>query len=202
MLYTQHKKGVSPMATIFYFHGFGSTPNSSKVTALREAFPDHNVIAPQVPLDPTETVKMVVEQVQALDNFPVVFVGTSLGGFWANHFAQAFDAPCVLINPSITPSGTMGARVGQKIRNFDTGEFLEPITDDMVNVYREIEKVTCENYNGALVSLFGARDDDVLDIESTVNQLRHFKFSQLFEDGGHRFTAHFDKVIKYISTLF
>ena len=189
------------MATIFYFHGFGSTPNSSKVTALKEAFPEHDIIAPHVPLDPTKTVKMIVEQVQALDNFPVMFVGTSLGGFWANHFAQAFDAPCVLVNPSITPSAVMETRIGQELHNYETGELLTPITNDMVDVYKQIETVTNENYNGALVSLFGAKDDDVINVNETVEKLKYFKFTQLFEDGGHRFTERFGAVITHIQSM-
>lgn len=37
----------------------------------------------------------------------VLLVGTSLGGFWANYFAELWNMRCVLINPTPTPSTSL-----------------------------------------------------------------------------------------------
>lgn len=37
----------------------------------------------------------------------VLLVGTSLGGFWANYFAELWNLRCVLINPTPNPSTSL-----------------------------------------------------------------------------------------------
>ena len=74
---------------IVYLHGFASSGVSDKVTALKERFGDDKVIAPDLPFDPDEVVSLVYDVVR---NFmknrkpdeKLVFVGTSLGAFYAN----------------------------------------------------------------------------------------------------------------------
>lgn len=101
------------MRTIFYFHGYGSTPNSDKVARLKAAFPDDSVYAFPVPLDPVDADIYLTSQIimALVDNLhsdgPTVFVGTSLGAYWAGRLAKDFGVPSILINPAIDPATTL-----------------------------------------------------------------------------------------------
>jgi predicted esterase YcpF (UPF0227 family) len=94
---------------VVYFHGFASSPNSSTVTQLRKVFPD--LYAARVPFRFTQNaIKDLTDELRgylsknAKKGQRVVFVGTSLGGFFAIKMAEAFDCPVVAINPSTNPS--------------------------------------------------------------------------------------------------
>ncbi len=111
---------------IVYFHGFGSSPNSAKVDLLRET--GEIVVAPRIPLDPNEAVLHLVSFVRkaikdAMDagDRKVVFVGTSLGGYWAALMSELFDATCVLVNPSFSPKESLMKYV-DGYTDYTTGE--------------------------------------------------------------------------------
>lgn len=188
------------MATIIYLHGFASSGKGFKPDALRKAFPECVVFSPDLPVDPDKVVSMIDALVRHAVEFPVVFVGTSLGGFWANYFAHKWDAPCVIVNPSTAPSKTMFERVGKEIKNYATGEKVEVTMRD-VNTFALREMEAAELHNGALVNVFVAKDDDVVDYKETLDALRFTKSMTVLEDGGHRFEAHWDKVLDKVKEI-
>lgn len=101
------------MPTIIYLHGFASIGTSPKSDALVAAFGRDCVFSPNLPTDPEQTIAIVSEIVARVVNFPLIFVGTSLGGFWAHYFAQRFDAACIMVNPSMNPAEKVAERVGK-----------------------------------------------------------------------------------------
>ncbi len=189
------------MPTIMFFHGFQSSSQSSKATSLKERLGDTNVIAPDMSPNPLKVLAQVDQLVAEVTEFPLVFVGISLGGFWANYFAHKYDALCVIINPAITPSKLMKPRVGQTFHNHHTGEIIDEITHSDVGVYKYLEDELAELYNGALVHLFLAADDDHLDHREAIDTLRFFQNCRITQDGGHRFKKHWPEVIDFISDL-
>jgi predicted esterase YcpF (UPF0227 family) len=50
----------------------------------------------------------------------LLFIGSSLGGFWAQRLAPEFGARIVLINPSMRPDETLARHIG-RYRNAATG---------------------------------------------------------------------------------
>lgn len=188
------------MATIFYFHGFASVGEGPKTESLRANFPDHVVIAPNIPLNPAKAVEVLSAAVRAATSFPIIFIGTSLGGFWANAMAQKFDAPAILINPSINPSTTMAARVGAALLNYKTGEKIEVTAED-VRQFKELEHEVGELYNGALIHLFLAQDDEVLPYEVTLSQLPYTATLNVAVAGGHRYLLGWNNIIDCVKIL-
>ena len=188
------------MATIVYLHGFASVGHGPKSQALIESFPNYTVVAPDLPVDPTLVIQKVDEIVRAAKSFPIVFVGTSLGGFWANYFAQKYDAPCVLVNPAMVPSRSMYEWVGKSAKNYATGETVEVTMSD-IGTFAALEAVAASNYNGSLVNVFAAKDDDVISYKDVVEQIRYSKSMTLTEDGGHRFELHWPMVVAKVSEI-
>lgn len=188
------------MATIFYFHGFGSTGEGPKVDSLRQALPNHTIVAPDIPSNPKVAVTVLSKLIREAASYPVVFIGTSLGGFWANYMAQKFDAPAVIVNPSTNPAASMQSRIGTVFMNYKTNAPIE-ITQDDVNEFTKLEDELAELYNGALVHLFVAKDDDVISCEQTLKNIPYSASCTISESGGHRYLEEWDKVVSAVSRL-
>lgn len=84
---------------IIYFHGFGSSGASGTVEALRKMFPEDEIIAPDIPIDPLEALPFL-KNVCAEQQVDLV-LGTSMGGMYA-HQMKGFWRICV--NPALNMS--------------------------------------------------------------------------------------------------
>lgn len=96
---------------IVYFHGFNSSPLTDKVAKLKAAFPDATIIAPNISSDPAQAWESIDNTLYGVhyrspcaENVKTVLVGTSLGAFWASHFAKLWGYKCFLINPCYNPA--------------------------------------------------------------------------------------------------
>lgn len=99
---------------IVYFHGFNSSPKTEKVNRLKLAFPDDYVYAFPINIDPdiaNKDLEMAIDSVlidHLNEDVEVIFVGTSLGAWWANKFGTLYHCPALLINPCEDPAKTLG----------------------------------------------------------------------------------------------
>jgi len=108
---------------VIYFHGYGSSPETSKTARLRESLPGfcdytmHWQLAPvhafPIDIDPKIALAELTQRIDSLllDDMHgpcnMVFVGTSLGGWWASKLGLLYDIPAIIINPAITPSTSL-----------------------------------------------------------------------------------------------
>lgn len=184
---------------IIYLHGFASSGNSNKATMLRERFGASNVATPDLPFDPKQVYsmvhKIVVDSVKTIDTFssPIVFIGTSLGAFYANYFSHLYDCHAILVNPSVTPSETLKNRLGPN-KNYATGEEFFVSLAHLTEL-EEMKKYIKDNYIGGLINLFLAKDDDVIPYEAALEAFKFPKSVYVSENGGHRFDMHWNKVL-------
>lgn len=120
------------MKYVVYFHGFASSPNSSKVKELGKKY---QVFAPNVPYSTDGIQKLENEISNWMENTvkpgdQIVFVGTSLGGYWASVMAYKFDGIAVVFNPSVDPSKDLQKFIG-KNTNYLTGEEFDLTAADV-----------------------------------------------------------------------
>ena len=189
---------------IVYLHGFGSTGNSKKVNALIEKFGADNVFSPDLPLDPNEVINSIREKV--FDWYDIrnpsdklVFVGTSLGAFYASFFAHTFDAPAVIVNPSVQPNESLKDHVGRNVNYVTKEEFWLTLAHlDKLKLMREH---LTNNYKGVLIHLFVAKDDEVIPSYEMLNWYQYTASTHVEETGGHRFTEHWNKVLDKVKEL-
>lgn len=99
------------MKKIVYFHGYGSNAKTSKVDRIKQFFGDKaKVFAYDIDVDPRiaefelypQIMNMLLDDVNSQDE--LIFIGTSLGAYWAYSAAHVFGAKCVLLNPSLNPA--------------------------------------------------------------------------------------------------
>jgi len=176
---------------IFYFHGFGSHANSRKVKILKEHFKSNNtkfVAVSYNTYDPDKaynTLKEVVER-NISKGYEPIFVGTSLGGYWAKMFASDYSGYMVGANPSFYPKTSLV-------------KYLKPnnvFTDFMGNDH-EFTKKMVDKYNtyydrnyllSAGVTLLLCANDEILgDTWDNVIKNHPKAKVKILDTGTHRF---------------
>jgi uncharacterized protein len=184
---------------IFYFHGLGATGDSPKKQALRNHF-KNQVYIPELSMYPDEIEKMIDAFACNMQNYPLIFVGTSLGGFWANYAAQKYNAPCVLANPANLPYDMMikHFRRIKHIAGVDVNKFDINI---IAEGYKKREKWLSNNTNGKLVSLFLSKNDKILNYKITLSTFPVTSKTIIVPDGGHGFQKHWDLIIREVVNL-
>lgn len=88
---------------IINLHGFLGAADNKNYKSLCGMFPKEDIISPQLPYTdetPENIIAMISELVQGDDD---IFVGQSLGGWYADKLSRKFSRPCVLTNPCYYP---------------------------------------------------------------------------------------------------
>ena len=145
---------------MMYVHGFASSGSSGTVMNLRRSLPGWRVVAPDLPVDPFESLELLRRLVQ--EEKPEIVVGTSMGGMYTQ---QLWGVPRIVVNPSFEMSrsllfGKMGRNKYMSKRKDGATEFR--IDKNIVERFKEMEK---HQFNGItdaekqlVVGLFGDKD--------------------------------------------
>jgi len=116
------------LRTIVYLHGFISSPLSRKAVMLgdylRQCVSGIHYIVPEMHHRPKRAIEQVESTCRGVPVEDLTFVGSSLGGFYATHLAEAYEAKAVLINPAVHPDRDLAPYLGPQ-RNAYTGEAYE-----------------------------------------------------------------------------
>jgi len=169
---------------IVYFHGYGSSKTSEKVSRLKqEAL--FNVYSFDIDIDPEVALRELnhnidMALIEDLHNpEEVVFVGTSLGGWWASKMAEIYKCKAVIINPSIDPKMSL-LKYG--------------VSTDICNKYHPL--TTSMDYK-----YFFARCDEVIDSENFRETLISAGYNVTVDDkADHRFGGEsFERVVEYLT---
>lgn len=171
---------------IFVMHGFASATPNENTDFLSDLFPDEMVVGMNYPFNPTLAEAYFRETIpDGLDKddsgMPPLFLGTSLGGFWAWRCAAWFNGIAVLMNPALAPWITLQSSIGP-CTNYKTGEAFTLTENDVAN-YRNYERV------GSSVPLMVLLDagDELLDSAETHRMMNNQAEVIMFPGGSHRF---------------
>jgi len=172
---------------VYLLHGFASAPKypSDKADALAAVF---GMEVKQIAYDSAASfADNMVKLKGQVDVAPHLFVGTSLGAFYANKLAEFFypdfAAASVMLNPCHDPANMLQGVLGEHI-NFATDEtftFSEPALASYQGVSLIDASVAMPR------TMLLNMDDERIDSFETIllyqDKLRIFSFAQ----GGHRF---------------
>ena len=180
-------KQLSSKTCVYLLHGFASAPKypSDKANALAAVF---ELPVKQIAYDSAANFMDNMAQLKTqIDVAPHVFVGTSLGGFYANKLAEFFyseyTAASAMLNPCHDPAEMLVNVLGEHI-NYATDETFI-FTEQALVSYQGVRLMD------ALITMPRAmllnKDDERIDSATTMqlyqDKLRIFSFGH----GGHRF---------------
>ena len=180
---------------LMYVHGFASSGSSGTVMTLRRYMTGWRVVAPDLPVDPFEALRLLRDMVEREQ--PDIVVGTSMGGMYTQ---QLWGVPRIVVNPSFEMSrsllfGKMGRNKYTSKRQDGALEFR--IDKGVVERFKLMEK---EQFNGItddekvlVVGLFGDKDP-VVHFQPLMAQLYGEERCRWFQ-GEHRLN---DTVVKKV----
>jgi predicted esterase YcpF (UPF0227 family) len=183
---------------IFYIHGLNSGSKSEKLSKLKNYFKEEIVVGLDYDSKSLDDYDFVLQHLRTqIDKFEhhnqILFVGTSLGGYWCNQLSDIYKCKKVLLNPCLFPSKMLLKNVDRVQTIFETGEtyiftqqMLDALSKNENNIYKD--KTLC------LLEL----GDEVLD--NTLNQ-GIFENTISYTGGNHRF-ARFEEVLPSISLFY
>lgn len=129
------------MRPIVYLHGFNSSPDSKKTSALKRYLDSIGQGAryhcPKLPHRPAEAMADVEALIHQLGE--VALIGSSLGGFYANHLAEKHGCKAVLVNPAVRADLLLAPYVGPQT-NLYTGETYTFTADHLADLATLVPK--------------------------------------------------------------
>ena len=109
--------------TILYFHGFKSSSESSKAQNIKHFITKNTkktkIIIPDLD-DNFQNAHNQIEELIRLSGSNIVFMGSSLGGYYASYFSQKLKKKAVLINPAVHPLKDFEVHLGEN-ENYSSG---------------------------------------------------------------------------------
>ncbi|WP_158965183.1 YqiA/YcfP family alpha/beta fold hydrolase [Chachezhania sediminis] len=185
--FTLYKADPGPLKddVLFVFHGFGSAVPNGAYKRVDKVFRQHySVIGFNYDYFDFAANDAFMDQVwtEILKDRNVTFVGTSLGGFWANYYAQIYGVTReILVNPAVDPAEQLKQFIG--ILAVEKRNQVIDVTAEAVESYRA-RTVAPQPGIDRLVIL--SRDDAVLDYRLAERAYDLPDTTMLiFDDGGH-----------------
>lgn len=147
---------------ILFLHGFASSGQNGTVKTLRLLLPEAEIIAPDIPVEPSEATSMLQELVAK--ESPDLILGTSMGAMYGE---QLHGIDRILVNPAFQLADTI-------LKNNGLGrqEFHNPRADGqkdflmnktLLESFREVSShcfsKTAEDEQKHVFALFGRRDN-------------------------------------------
>ena len=189
-----------PVTHLLYLHGFRSSPKSTKARMVAgrvaDLHPEVTFWCPQLPPSPHDAMAMVMDGIASWPRDRMGVVGSSLGGFYATHVAQACDCRAVLLNPAVDPARDLKKYVGEQtswhdpddhfyfdpkfideLRLLESGPLRRPANffaviakGDEVLDWREMTG----RYPGAQIKLLEGSDHAITDFDEHIGEVLSF----------------------------
>ena len=185
--------------TILYFHGFASSSDSEKAKIMKKHI---SKVSKEIKIftpDLSNKFKEANSQIQKLideNKKDFVFMGSSLGGYYANFYGSIYNSKVILINPAIPPLKGFEEYLGEN-ENYSTCEkFI--VTKEDIKFLRTLVPKKSNNQNNILILLESG--DEVLNyIETT----KYFQGSNIdiTYGGSHSYESismKMKKIVKFI----
>jgi hypothetical protein len=180
--------------TILYFHGFKSSSDSGKAQEFKKFIENKTSQTKIIIPDLKDDFKEAHKQIEGLidKNSPnILYMGSSLGGYYALYFAQLYKSKSVLINPAITPLSDFEIHLG-KNENYATGNKFTISKDDISYVRNLHHKKILEPKNNLILLESG---DEVLNYVEASSYFRG-SYIDIFYGGNHSYTSIKEKFTK------
>lgn len=157
---------------LLYLHGFLSSPQSQKaqqtIKYCQQIGFGNFIKVPRLSGGPAEIIAMINSLLEAQDKGKLMFIGSSLGGFYATYLAEIYRAPAVLINPAVRPFEYWEKHVGEHKSHYsdDFQVVTKSHIDELRNLF--IKELTKPDNIMALIQ----SGDETLDYRLAVEKFK------------------------------
>ena len=146
---------------ILYVHGFASSGQNGSVKTLRLLLPEAEVIAPDLPVEPSEALALLKSLVE--EQKPELIIGTSMGAMYAELLHGSYR---ILVNPAFRLADTILKNNGLGLREYHNprqdGQKSFIVTKALLEAFRELSSHCFENIDSEedakVFALFGKHD--------------------------------------------
>ena len=177
---------------IFYFHGFASSADSTKAIVfndfIKEKFPNISLHIPNID-NSIEKSFIQLEKLVGKNKGDRLFIGSSLGGFYATYFAEKLGSKAVLINPASNPYLGMEMYLGKNINYSTNEEFYLTKKDLEILKLNNVSKVNSPANYLVLIET----GDDVIPFKYTLDFYSGCNF-RIVNGGSHSFDSFKEKL--------
>ena len=177
---------------IFYFHGFASSADSTKAIVfndfIKEKFPNISLHIPNID-NSIEKSFIQLEKLVGKNKGDRLFIGSSLGGFYASYFAEKLGSKAVLINPASNPYLGMEMYLGKNTNYSTNEEFYLTKKDLEILKLNNVSKVNSPTNYLVLVET----GDDVIPFKYTLDFYSGCNF-RIVNGGSHSFDSFKEKL--------
>lgn len=185
---------------LIYIHGFNSASqdergnillSKSKLRILTDfcAQNDFRFLAPNLDyLNVDEViVRLIKLENQLVSNgYEVNYIGTSLGGFFAEYMAMITCTKAIMINPAINPSTTLKRYIGPCQNYANNHEYIW--TQENCDAFKPYEEDLLEFPRGEVPrTILLDMGDELLDSSETIRKYEGKVEFHTYEGGSHRF---------------
>ena len=180
--------------SIIYLHGFASSSDSTKAKIIQKFISKNHrnvkIFTPDLSNNFHEAILQIKELISVCEK-PIAFMGSSLGGYYADYFAQKLNTKAVLINPAIPPLEDFDIHLGEN-ENYSTGEKFNLSHED-IEYLRSISHKKFMNHEKTLVLVESG--DEILNYSKSIS---YFAGSQLdiVYGGNHSYSSFQEKLKK------
>lgn len=184
---------------ILYLHGFRSSPQSFKARILAQRMQalgrSSEYQCPQLPASPREAIALARDIAGGAKPGELSLVGSSLGGYYATHLAEALGCRAVLLNPAVQPPRDLEKYVGvtTAYHSSERFEFKREYIDELKSL--AVGKISLPGR----YFLIAATGDEVLDWQEMVAHYpgaRHIVIDGS-DHGISEFEAYADRVLQF-----
>lgn len=191
---------MAARCTLFYLHGFNSSPNSVKARQLRAYLDQHSLqieyCVPNLPFDPVAAMHVIERAINADASTRIGIVGSSLGGFYATYIAEKYNLKAVLINPAVRPYILLENYLGEQ-QNPHTGErYL--LSRTHIEQLKALDYAKIQHQQNIL--LLAQTADETLNYRDAVE--KYAGCQQIVESGGSHAFDNFERHIPTILKFF
>ena len=146
---------------ILYVHGFASSGQTGSVATLRLLLPGATVIAPDLPVEPSDAMDLLRNTVSSEE--PDLIIGTSMGAMYSE---MLYGVDRILVNPAFCLADTILKNNGLGRREFHNrrsdGETSFLVTKTLLEHFREVSSHCFEKApedSDRVFGLFGIHDN-------------------------------------------
>jgi|TARA_B110000977_G_scaffold201084_1_gene294059 predicted esterase YcpF (UPF0227 family) len=180
--------------TILYFHGFKSSSSSTKAQNLKKFIVKNTkktkIIIPDLE-DNFQNAFNQIENLVKLSGSNIIFMGSSLGGYYASYFSQKLNKKAVLINPAIPPLKDFEMHLGEN-KNYSNGNKFN-ITNKDIDFIRSLNHKKLPTPRDIMVLLESG--DEILKYNESVSYFSGANIDIIF-GGDHSYSSFKSKFVK------